>query len=255
MSHSIPTTEVFYPESDGQPMGETPLHQEWMFWILSVLKYFYRDQNVYVAGDMLLYYEEGLPARYLVPDAFVALDCDPQRPRRVYKTWEEGKMPEVVFEVTSLGTFRDDMIRKLQLYDQLGVQEYFLFDPEAEYLSPPLQGFRRSPRGLERITEIDGTLTCNTLGIELRRVGNDLQMFESATQARLLTEAQAEHQQMLREREAKERKHQRMLQERAAKLREREAKEAAEKQNRELQAELEQLKKQLQQRRDTDHES
>ena len=92
--------QIDYPESDGKPMGETDLHRDWMVRILDILRYRYRRQRVYVASDLLLYYVQGVPWKFVVPDDFVVLDCDPQR-RRVFKTWEEGKAPDVVFEVTS----------------------------------------------------------------------------------------------------------------------------------------------------------
>jgi hypothetical protein len=62
--------------------------------------------------------------------------------RRVYKWWEEGHAPAVVFEITAESTRKDALEDKKQLYADRGVLEYFLFDPLAEYLEPPLQGFR-----------------------------------------------------------------------------------------------------------------
>ena len=57
---SAPT--VVYPESDGQPMAETPRHQQVMIDCMNVLKrHFYKIPEVYIGGNMLLYYEEGNP--------------------------------------------------------------------------------------------------------------------------------------------------------------------------------------------------
>jgi Uma2 family endonuclease len=97
------TTEVVYPESDGKPMGETDLRRMWMIRIYDLLKYRYRDQQVYVGSDLLVYYENGNPLKYLVPDVFVVKDCAPG-PRRTFRTWEEERVPDVVFEVTSRAT-------------------------------------------------------------------------------------------------------------------------------------------------------
>jgi hypothetical protein len=55
--------EVEYPESDGMPMGETELHQDWMIRIRDILRLRYRGQRVYVASNLLLYYEEGDSSR------------------------------------------------------------------------------------------------------------------------------------------------------------------------------------------------
>ena len=91
--------DVEYPESDGQPMGKTDLHRDWMFRILEILRYRYRNQQVYVASNLLVYYEEGVPHRFVVPDDFVVLNCDPGR-RRPLQRW-------VPLEVTANGTLAD----------------------------------------------------------------------------------------------------------------------------------------------------
>ena len=95
--------EIEYPETDGKPMGETDLHRWWMARILDLLSYKYRSQHVYVSCNLLVYYSEGNPREFVVPDDFVVKDCDPS-PRRVFKVWEEGKAPNVAFEVTSRST-------------------------------------------------------------------------------------------------------------------------------------------------------
>lgn len=63
--------------------------------------------------------------------------------RRVYKIWEEGRAPQFVLEVTSKKTRLEDEGNKKGLYLRLGVEEYVLFDPDGDYLDPPLRGFRR----------------------------------------------------------------------------------------------------------------
>ena len=98
-------TDVEYPETDGQPMGETDLHRAWMIRIYDLLKYRYRNQRAYIGSDLLLYYVEGVPRKFVVPDDFIVLDSDPGF-RRVFKTSEEGRVPNVVFEVTSRCTAR-----------------------------------------------------------------------------------------------------------------------------------------------------
>ena len=45
-------------------------------------------------------------------------------------------------ESLSRKTRRKDTTTKPELYARLGVKEYFLFDPDREYLDPPLQGYR-----------------------------------------------------------------------------------------------------------------
>lgn len=131
----------FYPESDGKPMAESDLHREIMFTIIHLLQRHFAGRRVYVSGNLLLYYVEGDPRKSVAPDCFVVWDVEPRR-RRIYKLWEEGKGPRVVFEVSSKSTKREDLGSKMRLYAQLGVEEYYIYDPTSEYLRPPLAGFR-----------------------------------------------------------------------------------------------------------------
>jgi len=184
--------EVEYPESDGEPMGETDLHRKWMIRIYDWLAQRYRDQRVYVASDLLVYYLEGSPQRYVVPDIFVVLDCEP-RDRRVFKTWEEKKPPTVAFEVTSQSTQRNDLYRKPQVFAEIGVAEYFMFDPTSDYLLPPLRGFRlEGGRYVEIEPDRDGSLPSLELDICLLREAGRLVMYDRSTGERLQTEAEVE---------------------------------------------------------------
>src|SRR2546425_11543773 len=133
--------DIIYPESDGKPMAESDLHRDWMFRIIELLKLFFAGQRVYVSGNLLIYYVEGNPRKSVAPDAFVVKDCDPGR-RRIYKLWEEGNPPNLVLETTSSTTRREDRNKKMRVYAQMGVAEYFLYDPLGDWLEPPLQGYR-----------------------------------------------------------------------------------------------------------------
>ena len=207
MSTDQSAIEVEYPESDGRPMGETDLHRNWMIRIIDMLQQRYRGQPVYVTGDLLLYYKEGDPTRYLVPDVFVVFDSDPG-PRRTYKIWEEnGKSPHVVIEVTSRWTQSEDLKHKPQKFAQIGVEEYFLYDPTADYLVPPLRGFRMTDGEYVPIElDMKGGLVSEQLNVRLCIEASQLVMYDLATGERLQTEAEAEHtarerEQALRERE------------------------------------------------------
>jgi Uma2 family endonuclease len=132
---------VTYPESDGQPVGETDSHISAIFYLRAALRILFRDDpRTYVAGNMMFYYEEGEPSAVKAPDIFVVKGID-KHDRRTYKLWEEGVAPCVVFEITSRSTRLEDLGSKKALYEMLGVQEYFVFDPLDEYLRPRLQGF------------------------------------------------------------------------------------------------------------------
>jgi len=135
------TLEVDYPESDGQPMAETELHFDETVDLLTRLRDRYAaDPQVYVAGDMFVYYHEGDASAAVASDVFVVFGV-PKVRRRIFKIWEEGAVPAAVFEVTSRKTRAEDR-RKRALYAQIGVSEYVIYDPEGEYVRPPLQGYR-----------------------------------------------------------------------------------------------------------------
>ena len=115
-------------------------------------QYFRDDPHVYVAADLLLYYVEGDPKEFVVPDVFVVRGA-PKGERRIYKLWEEGRAPDVVFEITSASTRREDLGTKRVLYADLGVKEYFVFDPTGEDLRPPLRAFRLSGSDYQPLKE------------------------------------------------------------------------------------------------------
>jgi hypothetical protein len=135
MTAVIQVSQIHYPESDGKPMGETDEHREAMVRHIELLQDYFREQNVYVSGDLLVYYEQGNPRKFVVPDAFVVKNLRPGK-RRTYKIWVEGKVPDVVVETTSRRTRAKDTRTKPDLYARLGIKEYFLFDPHQEYLDP-----------------------------------------------------------------------------------------------------------------------
>jgi Uma2 family endonuclease len=183
---------IHYPERDGKPMAETDVHIDVLIYLREALKDHFRDEpQMYVAGNMLFYYEEGNPAACVAPDVFVVQGVA-KGERRTYKLWEEGQSPTVVFEITSRGSRLEDLGTKRALYAMLGVQEYFLYDPLGEYLRPPLQGYRLQQGEYERMLPRDqGQLVSQTLSLELRVQDGQLQVVNPATGERLLTPAEA----------------------------------------------------------------
>ena len=139
---AAPTDEgIFYPESDGKPMAVSDLHRRILIRTLQALEaHFERDASVYVSGDILMYYVEGLPEKVVVPDVLVTFGIE-KKLRRNYKVWEEGKPPDFAMELSSEGTYREDLGDKLELYNVLGIRDYFLYDAEGLYLPSPLMGY------------------------------------------------------------------------------------------------------------------
>ena len=185
-------TQIHYPESDGKPMGETDVHIDALIYLREALRDYFRDDpQMYVAGNMLLYYEEGNPAACVAPDVFVVQGVA-KGERRTYRLWDEGQPPAVVFEITSRGSRLEDLGTKRAVYAMLGVQEYFLYDPLGEYLRPPLQGYRLQEGEYQRLLPgPEGQFVSQVLGLELRLENGCLRVFNPATGERLLTPAEA----------------------------------------------------------------
>src|SRR5262249_750616 len=112
------------------------------------------------------------------PDVFMVRGVRKHN-RLYYLVWEEGRGPNVVLELTSKTTRREDVSKKFNLYqDVLGVGEYFLFDPFADYLKPPEQGFRLVNGKYARIEPVAGRLPSEVLGLHLERNGTQLRLFD-----------------------------------------------------------------------------
>lgn len=167
---------IHYPESDGEPMAETDLHYRLMTDLRFELEQYFRDDaDVYVSGNILLYYVEGNPKKRVAPDVLVARGVR-KGDRRVYKLWEEGRAPDVVFEVSSRQTWREDLNTKWRLYEDLGVKEYFIFDPEYDYLVEPLIAWRLESSRYEAVEVVEGAVKSEALDLELVNTGETLRL-------------------------------------------------------------------------------
>ena len=188
---SLLETDRDYPTSDGKPMAETDIHRKVIVDLIDILQYRYRDRrDVYVSGDLLMFYEPGKKRRHVAPDVFVVLGVE-NRERPNYLIWQEGKGPDFIIEVTSKSTRTVDQTKKHALYrDVLKVPEYFLFDPLGEYLRPSLQGYRYVENEYVPIALEAGGLTSEVLGVRLVREGSSLRLFDLETGERLLTSAE-----------------------------------------------------------------
>ena len=178
---------IEYPSADGQPMAENDAQRNAiMYGIGALSRHFRSHRDVYVSGDLLIYYEEGHPRVSIAPDVFVVFGVE-DRERPNYKLWEERRAPAFVLEVASPSTWRDDLGWKRSVYARLGVREYWQYDPAGEHLPARLQGERLTRSGYVRqpvATAPDGTLTLHseTLGLELRAApGRELRFRDPAT--------------------------------------------------------------------------
>jgi Uma2 family endonuclease len=172
---------IKYPASDGKPIAETEVHVLAIVQLLSALRHFFRKQNIYVIGNIFLYYRQGNPKAHKAPDVMVVKNVG-KHERRSFKVWEEKAMPCVIFEITSKETASEDTVSKATLYASLGVHEYFLFDPLDEYLDQQLIGYRLVDGEYVRITpNEDGEIFSTELQAVLRPEGKFLRVVDPQT--------------------------------------------------------------------------
>jgi Uma2 family endonuclease len=147
-----PTTRIDHPSSDGLPMAESDSQRKPLIYAIQALTVYFQERpDVYVLGNLFIYYEEGNPQAVVVPDVFVILGVAPYD-RPSYMLWREPKAPDFIMEITSRSTRSDDQGAKRGIYAFLGVQEYWQYDPIGDYLMPPLQGLRLEGRNYQPLT-------------------------------------------------------------------------------------------------------
>lgn len=95
--------------------------------------------------------------------------------RRIYKFWKEPA-PQIVMEFSLRKTRKEDIGEKKDTYAQLGVREYFVFDPEAK-LRAPLRAFRRHGTTFVKEMAVSNRILSEELGLELVVTENTLRLF------------------------------------------------------------------------------
>ncbi len=196
---------VDYPYRDGKPMAESAVHLLLMLTLIPMLRWLYQGaKDVWVGGDIFLYYEKGDTTKKVSPDILVAKCVVSDPLMKSYKLWVEKVVPCVVIELTSESTADEDQGVKKAIYEQLGVREYFLFDPLGDYLPRPLVGYRlvavaENGNGDDpNLTEVhhhyeelppdaDGGMPSAELGLRLVPNGQELDLIELRTGKRLAT--------------------------------------------------------------------
>lgn len=174
-------TEIFYPSADGKPVAETYDHLYAILTTLEVLKQYLKGRQATVLSNQFLYYSQGFPKLKTAPDVMVIFDVQPGG-RDNYKIWDEGQIPVVIFEMTSKSTQAEDQTFKKTVYEQLGVKEYWLFDPKGEWIEAQLQGYRLRGEKYELITDS----RCEPLELRLAIEGKLIGFYREDTGEKLL---------------------------------------------------------------------
>ncbi len=224
--------DILYPSEDGNPMAASDFQRDPLTYAIDSLKWHFAAQDqVYVTGDLLIYYEKGT-SKSVAPDVYVVFDV-PKHRRQTYRVWEEGKGPDVVLEILSPTTWQKDVKENPPIYRHLGVKEYFLYDPLDKFIQPALQGYWLDERGQYQPMRADSLpdgglkLTSQHLGLEVQvdqtgrlrlfnpQTGEYLSTYEESNQARQQAEAAQERAEAERLAEAQARQQAEAAQERA----------------------------------------
>ncbi|MEA5522736.1 Uma2 family endonuclease [Limnoraphis robusta Tam1] len=146
------SSEIIYPERDGQPMSDNTIQFRWILTLYYNLEWlFANDPAVFVAGDLLWYPVQGNNKIRQAPDIMVVFGVA-KGDRGSYQQWNEGNIaPQVVFEILSPGNRLTEMNKKQVFYDRYGVEEYYLYDPQKNDLS----GWLRTDERLDVIDDVN----------------------------------------------------------------------------------------------------
>ena len=137
--------DIFYEEPEPVEDGmqqELPIDD-----IRSALRGRYRSRHdVFVSDDVFISYDRTNGNARVRPDLFIAFGVDAAAIRENlpnFWIWETGKVPDFVMEVASPSTAANDTGPKRNLYQRLGVTEYWRFDPTGgDLYGQPMQGER-----------------------------------------------------------------------------------------------------------------
>ncbi len=114
-----------------------------------------------------MYYNPRDGRDHVSPDVYVVFDREPPAPPS-WRTWVEGKFPDIVWEITSPSTRHEDVGRKRELYARLGAREYYIYDPQQE-TSPSFLGFELRVARMEPLVALSsGGIMSSLLRAELR---------------------------------------------------------------------------------------
>lgn len=144
-----PPTDL--PDSDGVPL-ESLWHARSIPLLVESLDWHFRDRDDYfVGGNMFVYFssQQVRDRDYRGPAVFFVRGVPRHgRERRYWAIWDEGgRYPDVIIELTSPTTAREDRTTKKQLYEEVfRTREYFLYDPDG----PSITAWRLADHNGER---------------------------------------------------------------------------------------------------------
>jgi len=134
----VPTPPTDLVVEDDEPL-ESDWHVQQIHLFTDLIHQLWNPKTDFFAGaNMFVYYSETQAeaikkkrTAYKGPDFFVVKDVDGTKPRECWVAWdEEGRYPDVIFELSSPSTVKKDKEENLVLYSRtFGTLEYFIYDP------------------------------------------------------------------------------------------------------------------------------
>ncbi len=124
-----------YDPFDPDPMPDAMLQYPVLKGLLAVLYSRAEARNpgepVFDGSNTIVCYDRSNLNVRVAPDYYFAVGVDPAtvKLRGIYRTWVEGKPPDFVLEVASPSTARNDETTKRNIYANMGVPEYWRYDP------------------------------------------------------------------------------------------------------------------------------
>ena len=200
VEETVDDLSIEYPSSDGEPMSENQWQYVAMTDTVSALaNHFIHQPDVFVAGDLLVYYRMNDNATRVAPDVFVVFGATGKHLRDSWIVWREGTSPDFVMEVASPSTWQRDAAEKRDIYAGMGVSEYWRFDPTGEHFTPQLVGERLVGGEYHQIpleeTEGDGIMRGHSavLGLDICiRPGLELRLYDPQSGQWLRTHRESE---------------------------------------------------------------
>ena len=190
---------IVYPEEEKVP--ESELQGNARRYVQSALSIRYQNQpDVYVAGDLFVFYRMNDAEARLAPDIMVVFGAVESPPRASWRVWREGGLtPDFVLEIASAGTVADDAGWKRDRYAAMAVREYWRFDSQGGELIRELligevldtqEEYRPLPVGRDAAGILRGH--SELLGLDLCVVGSELRLYDPVSGEWLRSHAESE---------------------------------------------------------------
>jgi Uma2 family endonuclease len=150
MQEHVDEVSYYYDQHPTQEdlMGETAVHAALIHYLVDVLRWLFRGQRCAVYENLNFYRTSNSREYPLAPDIAVIKGVSYQE----IPSWRvsKGGPPQVVFEILSEETWKKDIQEKPEIYGQMGVHEYFAYDPNtspvAKATTRRLFGWRLDPQ-------------------------------------------------------------------------------------------------------------